>query len=147
MKIKDYTELDPKNPLRIQFECLVITLIAMTYEPHEQIQFYGEGTIPGDEMLLDFDDYYSAIKERMLEEELISEKSRNILDEIGALSVKWSSEKDPEFWKDLEKYREDWNPLRKLALSALKAMKMEGFMVKTHFSKGRNFKTYSLHKN
>lgn len=115
------TELFEKDNLKWQFEQLLKTLIAMKSAFHEQKTFYGFGAT-ADEMLEDFNSYYTLNKIRFLERELIHNESKDLLDQIDNLMGTWIDEKDENFWLEMEKYNTEWNELRDKAKQTLKIM-------------------------
>jgi hypothetical protein len=114
-------ELFETDNLKWQFEELLKTLIAMKSSLKEQENFYGIGAT-ADEMLEDFNSYYTLNKTRLLERELINSESKNLLDQIDNLTDKWTSEKDEDFWFEMEKYDAEWNELRQKAKLTLEVM-------------------------
>lgn len=107
-------ELVETGNLVWQFEELIKTLIAMSMSFEEQKEYYGIGTI-ADEMLEDFYSYYTLNKARFIKQDLINNESKNLLDDIDALTDKWSSEKKESFWFEMEKHQKEWNILREKA--------------------------------
>ena len=107
-------ELFETDNLMWQLEELIKTLIVMSLPLEGQKEFYGIGLI-ADEMLQDFYSYYTLNKVRFFEQELIDNESKKQLDDIVSLTDNWSSEKEEDFWFEMEKYQEDWNILREKA--------------------------------
>ena len=87
----------------------------------EQENFYGIGAT-ADEMLEDFNSYYTLNKTRLLERKLINRESKGLLDQIDNLTDKWTNEKDEDFWFEMEKYDAEWNELRQKAKLTLEMM-------------------------
>jgi len=121
-------ELYKTNNLLWQFNELIKNLISMSMPLEKQIDFYGLG-VTADEMLEDFNSYYSLNKSRFFEKGLINEEIKASLEDIDNLTDKWTSEKDEDFWFEMEKHENDWNILREMAKSTLKKMELDNLTV------------------
>lgn len=113
--------------LEWQFDELLKTLIAMSLPSDEQKIVYGIGAT-ADEMLNDYYSFYTLIKERLSEEKFINPKSEALLDEIDDFTNKLSNEKDEEFWYQMDR-QEEWELLRQMSKSALKALNKENLKI------------------
>jgi hypothetical protein len=124
-----------------QFEELIKTLIAMTLPLEEQVNFYGIGAT-ADEMLIDFDTYFTLNKLEFIERGVINDESKRLLDDIDSLTDRWSSEKEESFWFEMEKHQNEWDILREKAKAALTKMNKSNFTVdvthKNEFDRERN---------
>ncbi|MFY0675261.1 MAG: hypothetical protein JXQ87_17835 [Bacteroidia bacterium] len=121
-------ELFETDNLMWQFEELIKTLIAMSMSLNDQKNYYGFG-VTADEMLEDFFTYYTLNKERFVERELINEECKTLLDDIDSLTNLWSSEKEEDFWFEMENYEDDWNTLREKAKLTLTKMNKNNLTV------------------
>ncbi len=124
-------ELFETDNLMWQFEELIKTLIAMSMPYEGQKNFYGYG-VTTDEMLEDFYSYYTLNKKRLVERELINNETRSLLDDIDSLTDKWSSEKEEDFWFEMEKYQSEWDILRKKAKLTLIKMNKNDLTVEVN---------------
>ncbi len=124
-------ELSETDNLTWQFEELIKTLIAMSMPYEGQKNFYGYG-VTADEMLEDFYSYYTLNKGRYTECALIDNETKNLLDDIDSMTDKWSSEKNEDFWFEMEKYQSEWDILRKKAELTLFKMNMSNLTVEVN---------------
>jgi len=120
-------ELFKTDNLKWQFEELLKTLIAMKSPLKEQENFYGIGAT-ADEILEDFNSYYTLNKNRFIERQFIDNDSKNLLDQIDNLTDKWTKEKDEDFWFEMEKYDSEWNELRQKAKLTLEMMNRDNLI-------------------
>ena len=123
-----HDELYKTDHLIWRFSELIKNLISMTMPLKQQMNFYGFGAT-ADEMLEDFHSYYTLNKSSFFDNGIINEEVKASLDDIENLTNKWTSEKDQDFWFEMEKHENDWNILRHMATSTLKKMELDHLTV------------------
>ncbi len=110
-----------------RFKELLVTLITLKSNAKKQRAFNGVGQAE-DDMVDDFDNFYSRSRDVLMEYDYITATEDSILSKLAKL-IRLKCE-DPEnaFWYQLESHQ-DWEIIRGLASKVLLKMKKENFEV------------------
>lgn len=118
------------------------TLISMSLPASRQNELYGLGMI-GDELAIDFGDYYQEFKNHYLEHELLTKTEVIKLDQISQFLHERSGEKFIDFWSSVE--HPDWAKVRIMAQECLQVMKKEDLdlsIIHNKEEKGKKWKFF-----
>lgn len=129
----DWTETILKRILAIetnsdwQFEQLITTLIALKSKPNVQREIYGIGNTE-DEMAIEFDSYFTQIRNLLLKLDYIDDKADKKLVQLHEFLEFKSNQEDKSFWIELETHK-DWDKIRTMAEQILLTMGKENLIV------------------
>jgi len=110
-----------------QYEQLLITLVSLKSDAVTQKKIYGLGCI-GDEMVIDYDSYYTKIREYLLKYGYINNVEDDELKKLDDFISMKSDENETSFWFELDSHP-DWNKIRALAKGVLILMNKDDLEV------------------
>lgn len=109
------------DDLKYKFEELIKTLILLGMPAEKQIEYSGDLIPFGDDIVNDFDVYYTHSKNELLENNFLNHKQVEIIDRLDNFFEKKSGEDFIDFWTDnsILKTDPDWKKIRELAKECL----------------------------
>lgn len=109
------------SDIKYRYEEMIKTLILLGMPAEKQIEYSGEMVPFGDDIVNDFDVYYTHSKNKFLEHDLLTNKQVEQLDNLDNFLEKKSGEKFIDFWTDnsILKTHPDWQKIRELARDCL----------------------------
>jgi len=121
-----------KDRVQEFFNELIKQLIIMSLKGKSQIEYFGLLNA-GDELALDFDNFYSLKKEEYIFHNLLDQQQIKKLDELNEFLDERSGGKNANFWNNVETH-EDWGKVRLLARECLRLLNKQGLGIKVKFN-------------
>jgi len=113
------------------FDNLIKHLIVLLLPADYQKEYFGFGHI-GDELALEFENYYTLQKEQYLKYGLINQEQKVILDSLNTFFEERSGKEHEEFWEGVKNHS-DWEIVRKLAKNSLELLGKAEYGIKVRY--------------
>lgn len=117
------------NLVRWKFGELIKNLVTLSSSAERQVEIIGIGATC-DEMVIDFDTYFTLEYQRYLDSGLLTYSQTEKLRELDKYFEERSVDKSPDFWDDfLLNTSPDWQAVRKMAKSILEMLEMQDLII------------------
>ncbi|GGK86942.1 hypothetical protein ACD591_19790 [Rufibacter glacialis] len=123
--------------VRKLFDELIKHLIVLSLPADYQKEYIGGGDT-GDELALDFENYYILQKEQYLKYGLINHEQESQLDSIEAFFDERSGQEHLDFWEGV-KTHSDWIKVREWAKECLEALGKQDYGINVRYEYEKNY--------
>lgn len=126
-----------KEQVQSLFDELVKHLIVLSLPAEYQREYIGLGHT-GDELAIDFDNYYTSRKEQYLKEGFINHEQSDLLDKLDSFFEERSGGHHEEFWEDVDSHS-DWQKVRMKAKECLAALGKQDYGLKVKYESEKTY--------